>query len=183
MDSNVSARYHLKSRDAVLLLVCTVVALFGALSVPDAAAQSTSLVFTVPVPERDAGRAVGESLPVIEERGLALWAGTASDFGVGATLSAPKWTLRSAVSMTTLPIDGHRRSTFQQVEFDRSLLSTSVVSIAGAGGIRQEWDGTRVLIARVLAGAAAGHGTLQGSVVFERNMFRASEQTTASGGG
>jgi hypothetical protein len=42
------------------------------------------------------------------------------------------------------------------------------MSVAGGGGIRQEWDGTRVLIGRVLAGADVGRGRLQGSLVVER---------------
>ena len=42
------------------------------------------------------------------------------------------------------------------------------MSVAGGGGIRQEWDGTSVLIGRVLAGSNLGRGTLQGSVVIER---------------
>jgi hypothetical protein len=40
--------------------------------------------------------------------------------------------------------------------------------VAGGGGFRQEWDGSRVLIGRVLAGSDVGPGRLQGSLVLER---------------
>jgi hypothetical protein len=70
--------------------------------------------------------------------------------------------------MTMLPVGSHLRPTFQQVEIVRPLLFTGSASIAGGGGIRQEWDGTRVLIGRVLAGADVGRGRLQGSLVLER---------------
>src|SRR6202035_2025110 len=54
------------------------------------------------------------------------------------------------------------------VEIVRPLLSTRSMSVAGGGGIRQPWDGTRVLLGRVLAGADVGRGRLQGSLVMER---------------
>ena len=72
--------------------------------------------------------------------------------------------------MTTLPVDGHSRPTFQQVEVVRRLFSTGSMSVAGGGGIRQEWDGTRVLVGRVLAGSDLGRGRLQGSLVMEHTM-------------
>jgi hypothetical protein len=72
--------------------------------------------------------------------------------------------------MTTLPIGNHLHPTFQQIEIVRPLLSTGSTSIAGGGGIRQEWDGTRVLIGRALARADVGGGRLQGSLVLERAL-------------
>jgi hypothetical protein len=143
---------------ALTLCLCAIVNAF---------AQAPPLVFTVAVPERTASETIQTSA-VVEERGLALWGGASSDFGVGVSLSRPRWTIRSITSMTTLSVDGHGRPTFQQFEIVRPVFSTGSMSVAGGGGIRQEWDGTRVLIGRVLAGSDVGHGRLQGSLVMER---------------
>lgn len=134
----------------------------------DAAAQSPSLIFTTAAPERTSSEAVPLVSPVVEERGLALWGGTASDFGVGVSASSDQWTIRSIASMATLPIEGHDRPTFQQIEVVRPMFAAGSMSVAGGGGIRQEWDGTRVLIGRLLAGTDVGRGRLQGSLVLER---------------
>jgi hypothetical protein len=131
-------------------------------------AQSPPLVFTVAAPERTPSAPLLQASAAIEERGLALWGGSASDFGGGVTVSGPRWTVRSITSLTMLPIDSHGRPTFQQIELVRPIVSLGSVSVAGGGGIRQEWDGTRVLIGRVLAGSDVGPGRLQGSVVLER---------------
>lgn len=104
---------------------------------------------------------------VVEERGLALWDGTLSDFGVGVSLTNRRWTVRSIASMTTLPVGSHDRPTFQQVEVVRPMLAIGSLSLAGGGGMRQEWDGSRVLIGRVLAGTDVARGRLQGSLVLE----------------
>jgi hypothetical protein len=136
-------------------------------AIVNAFAQAPPLVFTVATPERTASETIQTSA-VVEERGLALWGGAASDFGVGVALSGPRWTIRSITSMTTLSVDGHGRPTFQQIEIVRPVFSTRSMSVAGGGGIRQEWDGTRVLIGRVLAGSDVGQGRLQGSLVMER---------------
>jgi hypothetical protein len=134
----------------------------------NAFAQAPPLVFTVAVPERTSSEATLRASAVVEERGLALWGGAASDFGVGVALSEHGWTIRSITSMTTLPIAGHGRRMFQQLEIVRPLFSTGSTSVAGGGGIREEWDGTRVFIGRVLAGSDIGQGRLQGSLVLER---------------
>src|SRR4029077_20862902 len=105
---------------------------------------------------------------VVEERGLALWSGTASDFGIGVDLRGPTWMVHSIPSMTMQPVGNHLHPTFQQIEIVRPLFVTASLSIAGGAGIRQEWDGTRVLIGRVLAGAEVGRGRLQGSLIMER---------------
>lgn len=133
-------------------------------------AQSPQLVFTAAAPERTSPEANLQASAVVEERGLALWSGVASDFGVGVTLSGSRWAVRSIASMTALPFGGHDRPTFQQLEIARPLLSIGSMSLAGGGGVRQEWDGTRVLIARTLAGYDIGGGRLQGSLVMERAM-------------
>jgi hypothetical protein len=140
----------------------------SASAIVNAFAQAPSLVFTVTAPERTASKTILQASAVVEERGLALWGGAASDFGVGVALSGPRWTIRSMTSMTTLSVGGHDRPTFQQIEIVRPVFSTGSMSVAGGGGIRQEWDGTRVLIGRVLAGSDVGHGRLQGSLVMER---------------
>jgi hypothetical protein len=133
------------------------------------AGQTSQLVFTAPAPAQDSS--LGPQIsPVVQERGLALWAGTTSDFGVGVTLSGSRTAVQSITSMTALPLDGHDRPTFQQIEIVRSLVSRGSLSIAGGGGIREQWDGTRVLIGRALAGAALGSGRVQGSVVVERTL-------------
>lgn len=134
-----------------------------------ALAQAPPLVFTVAVPDyRNPSDTILQASAVVEERGLALWGGTASDFGVGVALSSSRWTVRSITSMTTLSVTGRDRPTFQQIELVRPMFSTGSVSVAGGGGVRQEWDGTRVLIGRVLAGSDLGGGRLQGSLVMER---------------
>jgi hypothetical protein len=131
-------------------------------------AQTPPLVFTVAAPEQTPSETILRASAVVEERGLALWGGTASDFGVGVSLSAPRWTIRSIASMTTLSVGGHDRPTFQQIEIVRTLFSSGSLSVAGGAGIRQEWDGTRVFIGRLLAGSDVGPGRLQGSLVMER---------------
>jgi hypothetical protein len=141
--------------------------LFAGASV-HAFAQTPQLVFTVAAPEPASAETTLQASAVVEERALALWGGTASDFGVGVAVSGRRWTLRTITSMTTLPFGSHDRQTFQQIEIVRPLLSIGSISVAGGGGIRQEWDGTRVFIGRVLAGADAGPGRLQGSLVMER---------------
>ena len=140
----------------------------GAGATVKALAQTPPLVFTVAAPERTSSETTLQASAVVEERGLALWGGAASDFGVGVALSGPRWTIRSITSMTTLPIGSHDRPTFQQIEIVRPVFLTGSTSIAGGGGIRQEWDGTRVLIGRVVAGTDVGRGRLQGSLVIER---------------
>ena len=131
-------------------------------------AQAPPLVFTVATPERSRSETILQTSAVVEERGLALWGGATSDFGVGVALSSSRWTIRGITSMTTLPIDNHLRPTFQQVEAVRPVFSTGTSSIAAGGGIREQWDGTRVLIGRVLAGVNVGGGRLQGSFVVEQ---------------
>ena len=131
-------------------------------------AQAPPLVFTVTTPERAPSHTTLQTFAAVEERGLALWGGSATDFGVGVAISAPRWTIRSIASMTALPVDGHVRPTFQQVELVRPVLSGGAFTVAGGGGIRQDWDGSRVFIGRVLAGSDVGRGRLQGSLVMER---------------
>jgi hypothetical protein len=141
----------------------------GACATVNAAAQDRPpLVFTAASPDRTSPDTALQASAVVEERGLALWSGTASDFGVGVTLSTSGWAVRSIASMVALPFDKHERLTFQQLEIVRPIFSTGSASVAGGGGIRQEWDGTRVLIGRVLAAADMGGGRIQGSLVLER---------------
>jgi hypothetical protein len=133
-----------------------------------ASAQTPQLVFTVTTPERAPSPMTLQTFAAVEERGLALWGGSATDFGAGVAISMPRWTIRSISSMTAPPVDGYVRPTFQQVELVRPVFSTGSMAVAGGGGIRQEWDGTRVFIGRVLAGSDVGRGRLQGSLVLER---------------
>jgi hypothetical protein len=134
----------------------------------NAFAQAPPLVFTMGPPERTPSKTILQTSAVVEERGLALWGGTAADFGVGVALSGPQWTIRSITSMTTLPFGSYGRPTFQQIEIVRPVFAGRSITVAGGGGIRQEWDGTRVLIGRVLAGSDVARGRLQGSLVLER---------------
>lgn len=137
-----------------------------AISVPDAAAQEAQLMFTAAA--APAGVAAPLASPVIEERAVALWAGNAADFGVGTSQSKSRWTLRGVTSMTALQVDAHDRPAFQQIEVGRQILSGHSLSLAAGGGVRQEWDGTRVFLTRVLTQARLGGGVLQGSLVIER---------------
>lgn len=136
----------------------------------DASAQTPRLMFTAATPERSSSDPPPQASTVVEERGLALWSGATSDFGVGVTLARARWTIRSITSLTTLPIGSQRRAMFQQLEIIRPVLSNGTTFIAAGGGIREEWDGTRVLIGRVLAGRPVGPGRVQGSLVVERAM-------------
>jgi hypothetical protein len=65
------------------------------------------------------------------------------------------------------------------MEIVRPVFSTGGMSLAAGGGIRQEWDGTRVLIGRVLAASAIGQGRLQGSLVIERVVSSALRHDSA----
>ncbi len=134
----------------------------------NAFAQQPSLVFTAPTPTREDTAVTFRAFPVIEERGLALWGGAASDFGIGVDVGAGRWTVRTIASLTMLPIGRDSRPMYQQVEALRPVLAKSATSVIAGGGIRQEWDGTQVLIGRALVGANLAAGRLEGSVVLER---------------
>jgi len=135
-------------------------------SIGEALAQEPHLVFTSALPEPTS--AAPEVTAIVEERGLALWSGASSEFGVGAVRSDGRWTFRTITSMTTRPVEGHARPMFQQFDVVRPVLSNRSLSVAAGGGLRQEWDGTRVYVGRVQAGATVASGRLQGSVVVER---------------
>jgi hypothetical protein len=153
-----------RSRFAVLVSALVVSAAVNGL----AQEPEPRLIFTAEVPVRPSAELVRDVSAVVEERGLALWGGAASDFGVGVTLSDRRWTVRSITSMTTRSIDAHSRPTFQQIEIVRPVLAVGSMSIAAGGGVRQEWDGTRTFIGRLLARSSVGGGKLQGSAVIER---------------
>jgi len=161
----------------LLRLAALSVVFCGCIAV-NSSGQTPQLVFTAPAPEQNP-RPGPQISPVVQERGLALWAGTASDFGVGVTLSGSRAAVQSITSMTEVTVDGRDRPTFQQIEIVRSVVSRGSLSIAGGGGIREQWDGTRVLIGRALAGSALGSGRLQGSVVVERTLSSAFKHDAA----
>src|SRR4029078_2653512 len=96
---------------------------FCACAAAHALAQAPPLVFTVATPDRGRSETTPQTFVAVEERGLALWGGTASDFGVGVSLAGPRWTVRTVTSMTSLPVGSQRRRTFQQVEVVRSVMS------------------------------------------------------------
>jgi len=144
-------------------------AVLSAAGAVDVLAQVPPLVFTAPAPEPARSGIAIYASPVIDERGLALWSGTSADIGVGVDVVGRQWTVRSITSMTMLPVDGYSRPTFQQVELLRPVRATASTFVAVGGGIRQEWDGTQVLIGRALAGANVAGGRLQGSFVLERS--------------
>ena len=146
----------------------SLVAVVCAVASVNAFAQAPPLVFTAAVPEPASAGLTVYASPSIEERGLALWGGTSSDFGVGVVVVGRGWTVRSISSMTTLPVGRDSRPTFQQAELLRTVLTTMSMSVAVGGGIRQEWDGRHVLIGRAVAGVNVAGGRLQGSFVLER---------------
>ena len=129
-----------------------------------ASAQTPPLVFTMPA--SDATAVELRVRPVVGERALVMWAG-AGDFGVGVDVDGPRWTVRSIESMNVLRVDGRARPTFQQIEVVPTLFTRGSTSIAAGGGVREEWDGTRALLARALVGVDLGGGRLQGSLVME----------------
>jgi hypothetical protein len=133
-----------------------------------AMAQVPPLVFTMPLPERTPSEPTPQLSLLIEERGLALWSGATSDFGIGTTSAGSYGSVRSVVSTRVLPVGDRARPTFQQIEVVRPLLSIGATALAGAGGIRQEWDGTQVLIGRLLVRSDIGQGVIHGSLVMER---------------
>ena len=134
----------------------------------EAAAQTPELVFTVPVPDSRPAEPLPRPFSAVEERGLALWSGAVSDFGVGATVSRRAWTVRSIASMTPAAFVTHDWPTLVQLEVIRPLLSIGSFSVAAAGGVRQERDGTRLVLGRVLAGANVTGGRMEGSLMLER---------------
>ena len=156
------------------MLVCPRIAgwvfLFSACTASVAAAQSapSRLTFTVGVPDSAPSQPTLNVSMAVEERGLAMWSGAASDFGVAVEVSQSGWTIRGLTGMTSLPIDGQQRPNLRQVEIVRTVYATRSFSVAGGGGIREEWDGTRTFIGRVLAGSDFARGRVQGSLVLER---------------
>jgi len=154
-------RVCLRSAGLLLLLSACSASAAGAQSAP------ARLTFTVGVPEAPSQPTLSVSMAV-EERGLAMWSGTASDFGVAVEVTKSRWTLRGLTGMTSLPIDGRERPNLRQAEVLRTLYALRSLSVAGGGGIREEWDGTRTFIGCVLAGSDFARGRLQGSVVLER---------------
>src|SRR5438445_8775877 len=66
------------------------VVVLGASAVADAPAQAPPLVFTLAVPDRTSPETTVRGSAVVDERGLALWGGTASDFELGVDLAGPK---------------------------------------------------------------------------------------------
>jgi len=143
--------------------------LLGIGAVDDLHAQAPPLVFTSPAPSSESASQDVRVNPIVAERGLMLWSG-GGDFGVGVDLAAPRWTIRSVESMNVLAVNGRARPTFQQLEIISPVLVRPSARIAAGGGVREEWDGTRVLIARGVAGADIASGRLQGSVVFEHAL-------------
>jgi len=160
-------------RHTLTLLVCLrsagLLALFCTCVANDAAAQIATphLVFTVSVPERAQPDVTLQVSGAVEERALAIWGGGASNFGVAVAQSRGRWTLRSISGITALPVQHQARPGFQQMELLRTVIATGRSFVAGGGGIREEWDGTRTLIGRVIAGSTVGSGRLEGSLVLE----------------
>ena len=152
----------------IVRLAAPVLAVWMALAAT-AAGQTPPLVFTAAPPARDSSSADVHAAPVVAERGLAMWEG-AADFGLGVDMQSARWTVRSVASLYAIPLGGHPRPTFQQVELLRPVLTRSSASVAAGGGIREEWDGTRVLLGRALAGVEMAGGRLQGSFVMERAL-------------
>src|SRR6266851_44293 len=93
-----------------------------ACAIVNAFAQAPPLVFAVAAPEPTSSGTILQAAAVVEERGLALWGGAASDFGVGVTPSGPHWEIRSITSTTTLPFGSHDRPVFQQLEIVRPVV-------------------------------------------------------------
>jgi len=149
----------------LIVWLCTCVA-------NDAAAQIATphLVFTVSVPDRAQPHVTLQVSGAVEERALAIWSGGASNFGVAVAQSRDRWTLRSIAGITALPVQNQLRPGFQQVELLRNVVARETFFVAGGGGLREEWDGTRTLIGRVLAGSSLGSGRLEGSLVLEHAL-------------
>ena len=141
-------------------------ALFCVLTV-DLSGQTLPLVFTAPAPPPASTPVEVRAEPVVAERGLAMWAG-ASDFGLGVDVTRGRWSFRSIESLNIVPLEGRRRPTFQQIEIVRPMFARASLTVAAGAGLREEWDGTRVLLGRAIAGVDAAGGRLQGSFILER---------------
>src|ERR1043165_1011368 len=103
---------------ARILRCLSIVIVIAAAGGGSASAQTPPLVFTAPLPDASPSQpsiSIRSSV-VVEERGLALWSGAASDFGTGVEVSTRTWTIRSVASMRTLLIADHLHPTFEQVE-------------------------------------------------------------------
>jgi hypothetical protein len=135
-------------------------------------AQTVSpFLFTVTAP--DTSLHVGESQPTVAmaERGLTLSTGSAFDPGLSIEARVKHdLIVRSTVSTSDLRVGGQSFATFQQVELLRPVRQSHALEIAVGGGVRQEWGGTRTLIARIVAGAPMAGGRLEGNVVMEKAM-------------
>jgi hypothetical protein len=92
----------------LLLLACTA---------SHAVAQNapSRLVFTVGVPDSASSQPALHVSMAVEERGLAMWSGSVSDFGVAVEIMQSKWTLRGLTGTTTLPIDQVPPAQFNRV--------------------------------------------------------------------
>jgi hypothetical protein len=159
-----------------LLAVCAMCASAAA----PAAGQEPQLVFTVAAPESaPAADTHVRASAVVAERGLALWGGSSSDFGLGVDVAARGWMVSSIESVGLLPLGSNQRPNFQQLEVVHPLFSNASSSIAAGGGVREEWDGTRVRIARGLARSDVAGGRLQGSFVIERALSSSIQRDAA----
>lgn len=84
-----------------LLAVCAMCASAAA----PAAGQEPQLVFTVAAPESaPAADTHVRASAVVAERGLALWGGSSSDFGLGVDVAARGWMVSSIESVGLLPL-------------------------------------------------------------------------------
>ena len=134
----------------------------------DASAQTPPFVFTMTTPVRTSSETTLQGPAVVEERGIALWDGAASDFGLGVARSGALGTIRSITVV-------RRRSRSAAIVgpcFNKSKSYDPFIRPlpcpSPAAGPREEWDAYRVLIGRVLVGSDIGRARLQGSLVMER---------------
>jgi hypothetical protein len=102
----------------------TVIGIWFLFTVSSALAQIPQLVFTVEVPQRTVSEAAVTS--TVEERGLTLWTGAASDFGVGVAIS------RSAAVFLWVAVSRGRRWASAGVGWD-ALLEVSALPPAAGG--------------------------------------------------
>jgi hypothetical protein len=140
----------------------------------DLAAQSISpFVFTIsPVdagsPDRQTQVGAG-----IADRGLELVQNGTFDPGLSVGVRVRNnLVVRSVASTVDVVSGGQRFANFQQVEILQSVRAGHAWSFAYGGGVREEWGGSQVAVARVLGSASLGSSRIGGSLVLERGLGR-----------
>jgi hypothetical protein len=109
----------------------------------------------------------------IADRGLELVQNGTFDPGLSVGVRIQNnLVVRSVASTVDVVSAGQRFANFQQVEILRSVHAGHAWSFAYGGGVREEWGGSQVVVARVLGGVSLGSSRIGGSLALERGLGR-----------